>query len=403
MRLRRSLGVSLKALFAHKVRATLAVASVSVGVAALVLTGAISTGAEREVRRRIDAMGVNLLVVRPARVERFPPREEVKGTVTTLRLDDVQAIADLPVVSHAAPGVEGQVEVKADAAATTTRLLGTTPAFPVVRRFAVESGRFFDPDDDRNARRVAVLGARVADALFDGHPVGRQIRIERIPFEVIGVLAPKGVLADGDEDNQVLVPIRTALRRVFNTNWLNVVFVSARDPGSTAVAEAGIGAVLRQRHRAARDGEPDFEIQNADKFFALQQQAAGILGQFATGLAATAVVVGGTGIVGLMLLSVKERTGEIGLRIAVGARPRDILIQFLMEATILALGGWAAGTVVGAAGATVVRLSTAWPVATPVQAVLASLGMALALGLGFGVVPARRASRTPPIQALRRE
>jgi putative ABC transport system permease protein len=403
MRFRQSLGLSLKALFAHKVRAALALSSVSAGVAALVLTGAIGTGAEREIQRQIDAMGVNLLVVRPAQIRRSPSRKEVTGTVTTLRLEDFQAIAQLPMVSHAAPAVERPVKLKAAALAMTTRLVGTTPALQVVRRFAVQSGRFLDSDDDRNARRVVVLGARVADALFDQDPVGQEIRIERIPFDVIGVLAAKGALADGDEDNQVLVSIRTALRRVFNTRWLNAVLISARDPGSTADAEAEIAAVLRERHRLARDGQPDFEIQNSDRYFALQRQAVGTLGRFTTGLAAIALVVGGTGIVGLMLLSVKERTGEIGLRIAVGARPRDILIQFLVEATILAVGGWIGGIVVGAASATVVKLSTTWPVAAPVEAVLTSLGMAVALGLGCGVVPARKASVMPPIEALRTE
>jgi putative ABC transport system permease protein len=403
MRFRRSLGLSLRALFTHKVRAALALSSVSAGVAALLLTGAIGTGAEREIQQRIEGMGVNLLVVRPAQVKRVVGREQLRGTVTTLRLEDVQAIAALPVVSQAAPGVERPVKLKADASATTTRLLGTTPAFPAVRRFTVQRGRFFDADDDRTARRVVVLGARVADALFDGDPLGRQIRIERIPFDVIGVLAAKGTLAEGDEDNQVLVPIRTALRRVFNTSWLNAVFISAKDADITARAEAAIGELLRQRHRVARDGEPDFEIQNADRFFALQRQATDSLRRLTTGLAAIALVVGGTGIVALMLLSVKERTGEIGLRIAVGARPRDILIQFLVEATILAVGGWAGGILLGAAGATVLKLTTTWPVAAPLQAVLTSFGMAITLGLGFGGIPARRASRIPPIQALRTE
>src|SRR5262249_6716213 len=218
-----------------------------------------------------------------------------------------------------------------------------------------------------------------------------------------GVLAPKGVVAGGDEDNQIVVPIRTALRRVFNAAWLTAVFVSVADSSGLRDAEREISATLRARHRVAPDEQPDFEIQNAATFLALQRQTVGTLRQLTTGVAAVAVIVGGTGILALMLLSVKERTGEIGLRMAVGARPRDVLIQFLFEATLLALAGWTGGIIVGAAGAMIVALSAAWPMAVPWEALLVSLGMAMAIGLGFGAFPARRASRVPPMHALRAE
>ncbi len=400
MRLRRSLALSLKALFAHKVRATLALASVSTGVAAVVLTSAIGAGMERDVQRNIEGMGLNLLVVRPAAVKRFVARTELNGTVTSLQVEDHAAVARLPVVLHAAAGVEAPIRVKVGGSAMTTRMLGTTPEFPVVRRFEIERGRFLNAEDDRSARRVVVLGARVADALFDGDPVGRQIRLRRVPFEVIGVLAAKGALADGDEDNQVFVPVRTALRRVLNISWLNVVFVSVRDPEAMVRAEAEIGALLRQRHRVTRDGRPDFEIQNTARYFAMQRATARSLGTLTTSLAAIALVVGGTGIMALMLLSVRERTNEIGLRIAVGARPRDILVQFLTEATVLALGGWTGGLVIGGAGAAVVAAGTTWPVAAPVQAIFVSLVMAMTIGLGFGAIPARSAARIAPLRAL---
>lgn len=400
MRLRRSLALSFKALFTHKVRATLAIASVSAGVAAVVLTSAIGTGMERDVQRNIDGMGLNLLVVRPAEVKRLVARTGLKGVVTSLRLEDYEAISKLPLVSHAAAGVEAPVRVKAGASAMTTKLLGTTPEFPIVRRFDIRRGRFLDAEENRSGRRVAVLGARVADALFDGDPVGRQIRVRGIPFDVIGVLAPKGVLADGDEDNQVFVPVRTALRRVLNTSWLNAVFVSVRDPDAIAGAEAEIAALLRQRHRPMRDGQPDFEIQNTAGYFTMQRTTAESLGTLTTGLAAIALVVGGTGIMALMLLSVRERTNEIGLRIAVGARPRDILVQFLIEASVLALGGWTGGILIGAAAAAAVAAGTTWPVAAPAEAILLSLSMAVTIGLGFGAVPARAAARIPPLRAL---
>ena len=400
MRAGRSIALSLRALSAHRLRTALALGSVSAGVAAVVLTSAIGAGAQRDIRLKIERTGVNLLVVRPAQVKRLVARKEMAGAVTTLRLEDYDAIAELWCVSRAAPGVESSIKLKAGASATTTRVLGTTPAFPAIRRFETREGRFFDADDDRAARRVVVLGARVADALFDESPVGRQILIRRIPFEVVGVLAPKGALADGDEDNQVLIPIRTALRRVFNTTWLNEVFVTVRDSFDLREAEGEIASVLRQRHQLAREAQSDFEIQDAARFFTMQRRAAGSLGTMATGLGAIALVVGGTGIMALMLLSVKERTGEIGLRIAVGARPRDIVIQFLLETTMLALGGWTGGIVIGAAGAAVVAATTAWPVAAPLTAVLGSLAMAVVIGLGFGAVPARTAAMILPMRAL---
>src|SRR4029450_860468 len=185
MKIRRSIGPSLKALMAHRIRAALSVSSVTAGVAALVVTNAIGTGVESDIRRQIENMGANLLVVRPAPVKRVVARKEVMGTVTTLRLDDFGAIATLTPVAQAIPGIEGPVKVKAGAASTTTKVLGTAPEFTTVRRFQIESGRFFDTDDDRLARRVAVLGARVANALFNDNPVGQPIRIRRIAVRVI--------------------------------------------------------------------------------------------------------------------------------------------------------------------------------------------------------------------------
>jgi putative ABC transport system permease protein len=384
-------------------RASLAVSSVAAGVAAVVLTSAIGVAAEASIRSQIDSLGANLLVVRPAQVKRVVARKDVKGTVTTLRLEDFDAIVPLEGVADAIPGIEGPVKVKAGRAAMTTKVLGTAPEFPAVRRFQMQSGRFFDADDDRDARRVAVLGARVAAALFDENPVGESIRIRGIPFEVIGALAPKGVVAGGDEDNQIVVPIRTALRRLFNATWLTSIFVNVTDSRAMPDAESEISGILRARHRVGPDEQPDFEVQNAATFLALQQETVETLGRLTTGVGAIAVAVGGTGILALMLLSVKERTSEIGLRMAVGARPRDILIQFLFEATLLALGGWTGGIVVGVGGATVVALSTTWQIGVPWEAFLVSLGMATIIGLGFGAFPARRASLIPPIRALRRE
>lgn len=401
MKIRRSIGVSVRALFAHRLRAALALASVGIGVAALVLTSSIGAGAQREVRRNLENMGTNLLVVRPVRVKKMAARKSINGTVTTLRIDDYEAIRDLELVATAAPDAERPVRVKAGTVVVTTKVVGTTAGFPVVRRLRVRSGSFFT--DDSAAPRVAVLGARVSEALFGNEdPLGREIRIGAVPFEVIGVLAPKGVLADGsDEDNQILVPVRTAMRRVLNTRWLNGVFVSVRDPRRMREAEVEIGNMLRARHRTGTaERADDFEIQNTAKFIAAQKRVADSFALLTGGLTAIALVVGGAGILALMLLSVRERTSEIGLRVAVGARPRDIVLQFLLEATFLALGGWVIGLVLGGGAAALVALGTEWKVGVPVTALLTSLAMVLLIGLGFGAFPARRASLIPPIEAL---
>jgi ABC-type antimicrobial peptide transport system permease subunit len=312
--------------------------------------------------------------------------------VTTLHVDDYEAVAALPFVIAAAPDAERAVRAKAGHAITVTKILGTTSAYPQVRNFRIRRGRFFDGGDDR----VAVLGAQVAEALFGtADPIGAEVRVRGVIFDVIGVMEAKGVMPDGsDEDNEILVPIRTALQRVFNVTWLNGIFITVDDP-------ARIGAIrelLRARH-----GRDDFGIQNTMKLVSMQKRAADYLTGLAAGIGAVALLVGGSGILALMMMSVKERTSEIGIRIAVGATPRDILTQFLLEATLLAAGGWAAGVIAAGIGGAIVAFATEWKIAVPLDPLAASATMVLVCGLGFGVIPARQASLLPPMEALRSE
>jgi putative ABC transport system permease protein len=402
VRLQRAVTLSLRALFAHKVRTTLALASVGMGTAGVLLTSAVGKGAGAEVRRDIESAGSNLLVVRPAQVKRSAARKTMRGVVTTLRLEDYRAIAALPIASEAAPGVDAGLRVKAGAGSMLGSVLGTGPSLACQRNLRLQSGRFFDDEDDAASRRVAVLGARVAKTLFPGEDaVGRDVRVRGLPFEVVGVLEPKGIQADGsDQDGNVFIPIRTALRRVFNTTWLTTVFVSVGDRGRMRDAEAALRELLRERHRLASGAPDDFAVQDQVKLLAMQQSAVESLTLLTAGLAGVSMLVGGAGILALMFLSVKERTGEIGLRMAVGARPVDVLVQFLGEAALLAMGGWAAGTAVALLGGVALAMGTAWKVALPAEAALASFLMALVTGVGAGALPARRASLLPPIQAL---
>jgi putative ABC transport system permease protein len=366
------------------------------------LTSAVGKGAAGQVRRGIEAAGSNLLVVRPAQVKRSAARRTVRGVVTTLRLDDYRAIAALPLAQDAAPGVDAGVRIKAGSGSMPGSVLGTTPALVRLRNLRLQGGRFFDEEEDGASRRVAVLGARVAKTLYPaGDAVGQALRLRGQPFEVIGVLEPKGIEADGsDQDGNVYIPISTALRRVLNTRWLTSVFVSVADRGRMREAEAALRGLLRERHGLAEGAPDDFAVQEQARLLAMQQAAIEGLTLLTAGLAGVSMLVGGGGILALMFLSVKERTAEIGLRMAVGARPVDVLVQFLGEAALLALGGWVAGAVAALLGGALLALGTDWTMALPVRALAASLLMALVTGLGAGVVPARRAALLPPVRAL---
>ncbi len=402
MRRRRAIGISLRALFAHRIRTSLSLASVAVGVASVLLTAAVGKGAEGEVRRSISEAGSNLLVVRPAQVKRLAARRKIQGVVTTLRLEDYRALAALPLAAETAPGVDGGVRVKSGGGSSVASLLGTSPSLFRLRNLRLRSGRFFDEEDDAEARRVAVLGNRLAQTLFgEESPVGHDVRVRGVPFAVVGVLEAKGIGADGsDQDGNLFVPIRTALRRVFNTTRLTTVFVSVEERARMPEAQRAVRELLRERHRLPAGAPDDFAVQDQVKLLAMQESAVRSLTLLTTGLAGVSMVVGGAGILALMLLSVKERTAEIGLRMAVGARPVDVLVQFLGEATLLSLGGWAAGAAVAALAGVAVAGGTDWHVAFPAGAGLGSLLMALATGLGFGALPARKAALVPPIQAL---
>jgi putative ABC transport system permease protein len=403
MRMARSVRLSVAAIRSQRVRAGLALAGIAVSVGAVLVTSAIGAGAEREIVGRIEAMGTNLVIVRPAQVKRFTARAAIKGQTTSLRPDDAGAIAALEAVTGTAAAAETSAKVKAGTVTTVATVRGTSPAYAAIRRLRLQSGRFYDALDDAGGQRVAVLGARVAATLFPGRdPVGAGIRVRGVPFDVIGVLPARGVLVDGsDEDGQVLVPLQTAMRRLFNVTWLSGIFVGVARPEEMVRTTGAIRALLTERHRRrSQQSGDDFEVQDSSRYLAMQKTTADGLTRLSAGLGGLALLVGGAGILALMFLSVKERTVEIGLRVAVGARPRDVFAQFVLEAILLALGGWAVGLVVAAIASSAIAAGTTWPVAVPADALAASLAMAVVVGTAAGAVPARAASRVPPIVAL---
>jgi putative ABC transport system permease protein len=403
MRFLRILGPSLRTLLAHRVRSFLAAAGVAIGIAAVFFTNALGEGAQAEVLGSLGAMGTRLLVVRPAQLRKSVARREIQGFASSLKLEDFEAIAGLPGLEAAAPSVEGAAKIEADRGLIATRVLGTTSDFFRALHFEVREGRLFDDEEEGGLARLAVLGGRIAASLFpDGGAVGREVRIGRAAFEVVGVLVPKGASADGaDVDNQIFIPIRTAMRRLFDSRCLSAIFVGVRRSDDLSAVEAEIRALLRERHLLDRRGRPDdFGIQSQLRFLSAQRKIARPLSLFSIGLSALSLFVGGAGILALMLLTVRERRWEIGLRMAVGARPRDILFQFLAEALALALAGGAAGVAIGALGAWGISLATKWAMGVSGEAALVSVALAAGIGLVFGGLPAWKAARVPPVQAL---
>ncbi len=407
MRLALSLKISRKQLLAHKMRTVLALLGVIIGVSAVILMISVGKGAQKEVLSRIEAMGTNLLVVNAGQIQRFAGRREIRGTATTLTLDDAEAILEeCYSVKNAAPVQSKKMQVKYGSYSTNTTITGTTPDYQSIRNFNVEEGEFFSEEENTAGRRMAVLGRSVVRNLFEGEdPIAETIRIGRVPFEIIGVMESKGVDLNGvDQDDQVFIPVRTALRRVFNITYINSISLEAvsREKMDTAVEE--VRELLRERHRLERVNKPDdFTIQSQVDLLDAQRETTETFTTLIVSIAAVSLLVGGIGILAIMLMAIRERTNEIGLRMAVGAGRKDILAQFILEAATLGIGGGAAGILIGVAGSVLIGTATRWPTSISLPSVALSFGFSLAVGLFFGVYPARKASLLDPIVALRSE
>ncbi len=407
MKLYRNIRISRKTLFAHKLRTSLALIGITIGVAAVILMVAIGEGAQKAVLKQIDAMGTNLLVVNAGRVKTFTGRQRLTGLVNSLKIRDSDAIAEeCSAVSLVAPAQDRSRQVKYGEFATSTKILGSTPDFQKIRNFPTTKGRFFTEEENKASLRVAVIGSQIQDNLFEGKdPIGETVRIGKIPFEIIGVLRSKGVTAEGaNEDNQILIPINTALRRVFNLTYLNSIYVSVKNQRSMSLAERQISELLRERHRLLIRNKPDdFTIMNQLNLLAAEKKTSQTFSTMIVGVAAISLLVGGIGILAVMLLAIKERTNEIGLRMAVGSRRKDILVQFLSEAMILGFSGGSLGVLIGVGAAWALGSATQLPTEVSAAPIAISLVFSLSVGLFFGVVPARRASMLNPIDALRAE
>lgn len=405
-RLARGLWLSVHLLAAHRLRTLLSVSGLLVGVAALMVMVAVGQGAERRVLERVRALGTNVLVVSAAPAPRVAGRARQVGTLTSLRPADAHAIQEASALAAAAaPMVTQSLVAHWEGRNTTIAVTGTSEAGLGIRAIRPASGRLFDEAEDRERRRVAVLGRTVARNLFgEVDPVGHEIRIERVPFQVIGVMRPRGTDVGGtDLDNMALIPLGTAMRRLLNIPYVHALFVQARSTADLEALEAEVREILLRRH-GVRSGLPKpFVIQNQAVLLRTERGAAQAMKRLTIGIAALALVVGGIGIVALLLISINERVREIGLRRAVGARRRDIQLQFVLEAALLSAAGGTAGVVAGVAAAGLAALLGPWDLVISWPA--AGLGVACSalLGLGVGMVPATRAASLEPIQALRAE
>ncbi len=411
MNLLATIAVALRALRVNALRSGLTMSGIIIGVAAVIAMVAVGAGAQERVNQQIESLGANLLIIFNSSSRQGGTRQGA-GSRLSLTLDDARALAaEIDAVEMTSPTVRGSTQLIYGNLNWSATTQGTTPEYFPLREWDVVEGRTFGPDDVRRATKVAVLGQTVVDNLFpDQAPVGEMIRIKKVPFEVIGVLAAKGQNSFGqDQDDVVLIPITTARKRVLGISArarpdsVSIIMVKAVSADRMTEAEESVNALLRERHRIGAGEEDDFQVRNLSEITDARAASQRILTLLLAAVASIALLVGGIGIMNIMLVSVTERTREIGLRMAVGARRRDILVQFLVEAITLCLIGGLVGVVAGLGGALLVAKLAGWPVLIEPLALVVAVLFSGAVGVFFGYYPARKAARLDPIDALRYE
>lgn len=399
---------AFEALAAHKLRSALTMLGIIIGVAAVIAMVAVGGGAREQVVAQIRSLGANLLVVIPGNITQGGVRLGT-GAANTLTDDDASAVMrDIPAVQVTAPTIRVPVQMIANAQNWATAAFGVDLGFFEAREWDVESGRLFSPEEIARGAQVMLLGQTVARNLFaDEDPIGQVVRVRNVPMTVIGVLARKGQSALGqDQDDTAIVPLLTARSRLAGTNRANArsvgqILVKVREGFDLNATLEEVRELLRQRHRLQPGQEDDFTIRNLSEIAATREASARTLALLLAAVAGVSLAVGGIGIMNIMLVSVTERTREIGLRLAIGARQRDILRQFLIEATVLAALGGIVGVTLGVAAAQIVSLNAGWPLLIDPMTVLAAVVFAGLVGIFFGWYPAWRAAKLDPVEALR--
>jgi putative ABC transport system permease protein len=381
-----------------------------IGVAAVIAMVGVGTGATARIQAQIQSIGSNLIIVLPGSLSSNGVRLG-SGAVATLTEDDAKAIAaECPSVSAVAPSVRGGVQVVYGNNNWATTVQGVTPDYMTIRDYTMLSGLFFTDQDVDAAAKVAVLGETVVKNLFgNSDPTGQVAIIKNVPFTVVGVLTPKGQSPSGqDQDDIILLPISTAKQKVLGTNKANAkavstLMVQASGPAAMDQAQQEMEALLRERHRILEGQEDDFTIRNLTEVFAAQESSAQVMSILLGAIASVSLIVGGIGIMNIMLVSVTERTREIGLRQAVGAKTRDILSQFLVEAVTLSVLGGMIGIVIGLAASALISHFAQWSTQVSPLSILMAFVFSALVGVFFGYYPARKAAYLDPIEALRYE
>ncbi len=396
--------MALAALRANRLRSLLTMLGIVIGVGAVIAMIALGKGAERSVKERIARLGTTVLQINAQRVQQ---QGVATTTMAKLTMKDVESIADRsPNVAAVNPQQDRNLQVVWRNKNTNVQVTGTLPNFVDVRAFQIESGRMFTAQDDNARRRVAVLGGDVAPLfdLPDGEAlIGEQIRIGGRAFTVIGVLKAKGATGFGDGDQQILIPFQTGRFGTFGTDRINDIWVLGRSEDSLPVAMAEIQSALRRTHKLRAGSPDDFSIRNQAELLSTVGETAATFGLLLSGIAAVSLLVGGIGIMNIMLVSVTERTREIGIRKALGATRLNIMLQFLTESVVLCLLGGALGIGAGLLAAGQLQRSFGWNTAVDAMSVFVAFAFASGIGLVFGVWPARRAASLDPIEALRFE
>lgn len=399
-----------RALQSNRIRSSLTMLGIIIGVASVIAMASIGSGAQTQIDEQIRSLGANVLMVEPG-AEQDGGVRSASGTRPTLTDADATAIAELPGVQAASPSARGSAQIVHGNRNWNTSINGTTTDMFVIREWPLAQGRYFTPGEEAGGGRVALIGRKVAEELFgEDDPVGEEIRILNAPFTVVGVLAEKGMSGSGrNQDDDVFVPLTTARLRLVggahpvNRGAVTFILVKAESDEAIPAAVENIKALLRQRHRLTAGMVDDFTVTNPAEVMALQNASTRTFSWLLAAVASVSLIVGGISIMNIMLVSVNERTREIGLRLALGARRRDVRSQFLIEAIVLCLIGGAIGIITGAGAAVVVARLAEWPIFIGLDSALVALGFSAGVGIFFGWYPALKAARLDPVLALRSE
>jgi putative ABC transport system permease protein len=405
-----SMRIAFRALRMNKLRSGLTMLGIIIGVAAVIATVAIGSGATQRIQEQIASIGSNLIIILPGSTTSSGMRLGTGNAVTLTEADARELAAQCPAVAFATPTVRGGAQVVYENNNWATVIFGVAPDYLTIRDYSIAQGAAFSQQDVVGANKVALLGKTVVNNLFgDIDPIGQTIRIKKVPFTVVGVLSPKGQSSTGqDQDDVILLPISSAKRKVIgikqaNADAIDAIAMQARNGSQIQAAQEEATALLRQRHHLQPGEIDDFSIRSMEDIFAAQEASSRILSLMLAAVASVSLIVGGIGIMNIMLVSVRERTREIGLRQAVGAKVRDILTQFLVEAVTLSIAGGIVGILLGIIASAIISRVAGWNTVVGVGAVSLAVFFSALVGISFGFYPARKAAYLDPIEALRSE